>query len=246
MKNFYTKNFFEKIRPGSQRSAEEIVPLVLEYVQPRSVADVGCGIGTWLSVFKRHGVKEVLGMDGEYVDRNALQISAREFLPLDLREPFRAERCFDLVLSLEVAEHLPEACAETFIASLVGLGPLVLFSAAIPFQGGTNHRNAQWPDYWAQKFSRHGYAPIDCLRRRIWQNAKVEWWYAQNLMFYAENNFIAQNPRLQKEAAGTAPAQLALAHPHLVDPRYMSPRKLLEALPRALWHGMKRRLARPR
>lgn len=246
MKTIYTKNFFAKIQSGSQRSAEEIVPLVLEYVQPHSVVDMGCGMGTWLSVFKKHGVAEVLGVDGDYADREALQISAQEFLPFDLRQPFRAERTFDLVLALEVAEHLPATCAETFVASLVRLGPVILFSAAVPFQGGTNHLNAQWPDYWMQKFSRYNYAPIDCLRRRLWQNTKVEWWYAQNLMFYAEKKFLTRHAPLQKEADNTATEQLALAHPRLVDPRYMSPRRLLEAVPRALWHGMKRRMARAR
>ncbi len=246
MKTSYTKKFFQSLAHGSQRSAEEIMPLVLEYLQPRSVIDVGCGLGTWLKVFKQHGVQAVTGIDGAYVARSILQIAQREFVPADLREPLRLNKKFDLVLSLEVAEHLPRECAETFVASLVGLGPVILFSAAVPFQGGTNHLNAQWPDYWARKFQSHGYAPIDCLRKRIWQNENVEWWYAQNLLLYVERNYLVEPPRLLQEYESTCPSQLAIAHPNLVDPQHMSPRKLLEALPQAMWHGVQRRLARLR
>ncbi|NUO79292.1 class I SAM-dependent methyltransferase [candidate division KSB1 bacterium] len=244
MNFFYTKKFFKAIEHGSQRSAEEIVPLVLELSQPRSVIDVGCGVGTWLKVFKQHGVHEVLGVDGSYVDQSLLQISKEEFLPFDLRKPLRLDKKFDLVLSLEVAEHLPPECADTFVASLVGLGSVVLFSAAIPFQGGTNHVNAQWPDYWMQKFQSRGYVPVDCLRRRIWQNQNVEWWYAQNLLLYVEHRRLAEYPRLLQEFEKTCVSQLCIAHPHLVEPQYMSPRRLLEALPIVMWHGKKRRLAR--
>jgi len=244
MNSFYTKKFFKSIEPGSQRSAEEIVPLVLEFLQPHSVIDVGCGLGTWLSVFKQNGVHEVLGVDGAYVDRGMLQIAEREFISADLCEPLRLNNNFDLVLSLEVAEHLPPKSADTFVASLVGLGSVILFSAAIPFQGGTNHINAQWPDYWMQKFQSRGYVPIDCFRRRIWQNQNVEWWYAQNLLLYVEHRRLAEYPRLLQEFEKTCVSQLCIAHPHLVDPRYMSPRKLLEALPVVMWNGVKRSIAR--
>lgn len=244
MSFFYTKDFFKSIAYGSQRSAEEIVPLVLEFLQPRSVIDIGCGLGTWLRAFKQNGVQEVLGVDGPYIEPGMLQIAEREFLPADLRQPLRLNKKFDLLLSLEVAEHLPPESADTFVASLVKLGPVILFSAAIPFQGGTNHINAQWPDYWANKFQSHGYAPIDCLRKRIWQNEKVEWWYAQNLLLYVEQRRLAEFPRLLQEFERTCPSQLSIAHPNLVDPKHMSPRKLLEALPTVIWHGMKRRMAR--
>jgi hypothetical protein len=51
--------------------------------------------------------------------------------------------------------------------SLVSRGPVIVFSAAIPYQGGTNHTNEQWPEYWARHFSAKGYVPVDCVRRQI-------------------------------------------------------------------------------
>ena len=47
----YAEQFYAEQREGSLCSAREVVPLILELVNPRSVVDVGCGVGTWLSVF---------------------------------------------------------------------------------------------------------------------------------------------------------------------------------------------------
>src|SRR5262249_29915915 len=132
----YDEGYYADQRTGSQRSARLIVPLLLELVQPRSVVDVGCGTGSWLSVFRDHGVEDVLGIDWEYVGANSLEISPDHFYAFDLTQPLRLERRFDLVVSLEVAEHLPPESADAFVESLVSLGPTVLFSAAVPGQGG--------------------------------------------------------------------------------------------------------------
>src|SRR5271165_3642324 len=89
------------------------------------------------------------------------------------------ERQFDLAISLEVAEHLDSKYASSFVAALLKSSPVVCFSAAIPFQDGVNHVNEQWPDYWARLFASHDYLAIDCIREKIWDNEKVELWYAQ-------------------------------------------------------------------
>jgi hypothetical protein len=92
------------------------------------------------------------GVDGEYVNIKTLAIPEERFIPYDLKRPYRIDRAFDLVVSLEVAEHLPADCAETLVDSLTGLGSVVLFSAAIPYQGGEHHINEQWPEYWIRLF----------------------------------------------------------------------------------------------
>lgn len=109
-----------------------MLPLIISAIQPRTAIDVGCGVGTWLAVLAESGVADVLGIDGDYVDRTLLQIAQERFLPRDLTLPIHLERRFDLVLCLEVAEHLPADSAPTLIDSLVSLGPVILFSAAIP------------------------------------------------------------------------------------------------------------------
>lgn len=178
----YTDSFFEQIDHGSLASARVIVPRILSVFNPLSVVDVGCGLGNFLAVFGELGVKDYLGLDGDHVDRALLKIPIERFRPVDLAAPVKIGRQFDLALSLEVAEHLPEATAEAFVAFLTELAPIIVFSAAIPFQPGTHHVNCQWPDYWQSIFGRHGYAVIDPFRDELMLDQRVERWYAQNLL----------------------------------------------------------------
>jgi SAM-dependent methyltransferase len=209
----YTTDFFTARRAGARRSARVIVPFVLELVAPRSVIDVGCGDGTWLSVFHEHAITDVYGVDGDYVDRARLEISQDRFHPHDLSRPLHLERTFDLAVSLEVAEHLPADAADDFVASLARLAPVVLFSAAVPYQGGEHHVNEQWPAYWAERFARHDFLPVDCLRRRIWVNPDVEWWYAQNVLLYGERGRLEMAAALKREYEIAGPVALPLVHP---------------------------------
>lgn len=209
----YTDAYYDSLREGARRSAQVVVPLVLRLVQPRHVVDVGCGRGTWLAAFREHGVEDILGIDGDYVDRGRLEVPRERFLPRDLTRPLRLERSFDLAVSLEVAEHLPADCAGAFVEALAALAPVVLFSAAAPYQGGQNHVNEQWPAYWAERFAARDYVPVDCLRRRLWDDDRVEWWYAQNLLLFAARGHLESLPLLRQEyerTGGTAPA---LVHP---------------------------------
>jgi SAM-dependent methyltransferase len=209
----YTKDFYEQVRSGAARSAEAIVPLVSQFLPTRSVVDVGCGDGSWLAVFRKFGAEEIFGIDGEYVDPSFLQIPQDCFKAFDLTKPFGLGRVFDLAVSLEVGEHLPADCAPVFVEGLTRLAPAVLFSAAIPFQGGTHHINEQWPEKWAALFKGHGYLPVDFIRRRVWQNDAVEWWYAQNTLLFVRADLIESHPDLKAEFEQTNPGRLALVHP---------------------------------
>jgi SAM-dependent methyltransferase len=146
--------------------------------------DVGCGVGTWLAEFRRRAVEDVLGVDGAYVERSMLEIPAERFVAGNLDESLALGRRFDLALSLEVAEHLPPASADAFVASLTSLGPIVVFSAAIPGQGGNGHVNEAWPESWARRFAARGYRWADPLRTLFWNDPRVEPWYAQNLLVF--------------------------------------------------------------
>lgn len=222
----YTAQFYQQQKAGSKRSAQVIVPLVLRLLQPRHVIDVGCGVGTWLSVFRDLGCEDILGVDGDHVDKGMLQIPAERFFTFDLTKPLRLDRQFDLVVSLEVAEHLPAQCAEAFVDSLTRLGPLVLFSAAIPFQGGTHHVNEQWPDYWARYFQERGFVVLDPIRKQVWDHEHVDYFYAQNILMFARRDVAEGHPVLKEAAANTAVAQLCLVHPK----RYLETQRLVQSM----------------
>jgi len=188
------------------QAAHQIVPFVIHLLQPRSVLDLGCGLGTWLFEFKKHGVTDVLGLDTPYVDQKLLSkyLDDEEYMATDLSIPLQLNRRFDLAISLEVAEHLPESTADVFVSNLVNGSDTILFSAAIPGQIGQNHLNEQWPSYWAAKFQKHGFLCYDPVRPEFWNNAQVDFWYRQNMLLYSKTPLDA-NPAVA----------LDLVHPEL-------------------------------
>lgn len=188
----YTADYYKILADESRRSADRVLPILLESASFGSALDVGCGIGTWLAALQDLGVEDVVGIDGDYLERDLLQIPAERFVPLDLEQSFDLERTFDLVMSMEVAEHLSPEAADAFVGSLVRHAPTILFSAAIPRQGGTDHVNEQWPAYWAGKFREHGYLTVDAIRPRIWTDPAVGFWYAQNTILYVRPDHLAE------------------------------------------------------
>src|SRR5579872_3567235 len=135
----YKEGFFKDQQQAAKLSAGVVVPLLLEWIAPTSVIDIGCGVGTWLRVLQEHGVSDFLGVDGAYVNRDWLEIPQAQFVSHDLNEAFSAGRRFTLALCLEVAEHLSPERAPSLVQDLVDLAPVVVFSAAVPGQGGVAH-----------------------------------------------------------------------------------------------------------
>ena len=209
----YSAEFYRDLDQTSGPSAARVLPLLLSFLPVRSAVDVGCGDGSWLSALSALGVNDIMGVEGPWISPQQLKIPTDKVRRMRLDQAIRVERRFDLALSLEVAEHLPPARAESFVADLAALAPAVLLSAAIPGQGGHHHVNEQWPDYWAALFARHGYAVVDCLRPRLWSDDGVAWWYRQNLLLFCDGATRAAHPALAAAAAASPRDVKALVHP---------------------------------
>lgn len=187
-------------------SAERIVgELVNLFPNTSSVVDVGCGVGTFLSVFKEKGIKEVLGLDGPWVESELLQISADEFKILDLEKPTQLSRKFDMAICFEVAEHISASKAINFVSYLCELSDVVIFSAAIPAQGGNGHVNEQWQSYWAEIFETFGMRTYDIVRPKIWDDELILFWYRQNTLVFTRNKLDQELDHITKN--------LNLVHP---------------------------------
>lgn len=197
----YSSDFYAYTNIVAIPSARVIVPKVVNLLSPESVLDVGCGAGAWCSVWIENGVPKVMGADGEYVDRAHLLIASDQFLAADLSQPFLAGSRFDLVTSLEVAEHIHESQADVFVENLVRHGDIILFSAAVPGQGGEFHVNEQPLEYWREKFAGHGYQCFDPVRPIVREEHTVAGWYRFNTLLYVAKSRVATLPKAIKSCA---------------------------------------------
>lgn len=188
------KNFEYPNEVYNLRNPTEVIPKVREYIDFNSVLDVGCGIGVWLNVIEeKFNIQDYLGIDGDYVLEKDLKIDKNKFQSLDLSQEINLKRKFDLAICLEVAEHLPIDSAKILIKNICKHSDTVLFSAAIPKQGGSGHINEQWPSYWQEIFKSFNYDFYDTIRPEIWHNSSINYVYRQNIFIVAnKESEIAQ------------------------------------------------------
>jgi SAM-dependent methyltransferase len=205
----YSRDFFSVRAEGSELGARICLPICFELVKPTSVVDVGCGTGGWAKTAMDLGIEDIIGVDGDYVDTDQLLIPSDRLVTRDLERSIDLDRQFDLAVCMEVAEHLSPNRAAGFVEELTQLAPAVLFSAAIPGQGGTNHINEQWQGYWASLFAQFGFRPIDCVRPALWTDAEVPFWYRQNAILYV-------GPESAVSESLSAPMPLNVVHPDLL------------------------------
>lgn len=192
-KSQYSQAFYAGQVQGSCVSANRIIPVIVELLHPSTVLDIGCGLGGWLAEFIKAGCR-VRGVDGSHVEQTCMKIPEDAFIAENLEHCARDRRIpgldgqrFSLCISLEVAEHIAPRFADAFLQLLTEYSDYVLFSAAIPHQGGTHHVNEQWPDYWITRFAAMDYTVHDILRPRIWEDQAIEPWYRQNTMLFVKN-----------------------------------------------------------
>jgi len=235
VKNIYNEKFYSYQSEPSYRSAQKVVPILIELINPQSVIDVGCGIGTWLKVFNENSIEDVLGIDGNDINPQKLLISEKKFRNIDLcSNGFQVIRKFDLCICLEVLEHIPERYSNNVINFLTTVSPVVYFSAAVPGQGGANHINEQWQEYWCRKFSERGYITIDAIRPCIWEIANVEPWYSQNSFLFIHKYKIEKYNKMRNINNNSPKIPYNIIHPVLfqrfVDLEYVSTRKLFKKI----------------
>ena len=216
LKKEYGKDFFNNLDAAVFESANNTLPLIVNFLKPQSVVDLGCGQGAWLKVFQELGVKKILGVEGEYVKGLKTYIPKENFQFHDLQKEFITDQRFDLAISLEVGEHLKTESSQTFIKSLCNLSDIILFSAAIKGQEGTMHINEQLPEYWSPLFKNNNFVPIDWVRPKIWNNKNILVWYRQNIILYANETVLTNlPPDIQSCQQNTYGNYLFRIHPEL-------------------------------
>ncbi len=189
--SLYPEDFYAERRQHTAYAAARILDALPSGLNRNRIADIGCGTGTFLASALERGSSYALGMEGDWVRADMLDNPGIIFAPADLERRFSAP-AVDLVLSLEVAEHLSPDRAAGFVSDLAAMAPAVLFSAAIPGQGGVGHVNEQWQSYWAGLFAAQGYSAHDVIRPKLWTDEAIPAWYRQNLVLYLKPHIAEQ------------------------------------------------------
>ena len=192
-KNRYDTEFYQRNRDDKKiDSVKTVLNEAIKYLpEIQSAVDFGCGVGTWLAGLQNLGVSEIKGFDGAWVNQELLVIPKDCFEKIDFDKGVKLDKKYDLAVSIEVAEHLLEKSAKGFIKSITDASDIILFSAAIPYQGGDNHVNEQWPEYWNRLFNENGFIAVDCLRKRLWNKMEVFDFHRQNIMIYVKKNRLS-------------------------------------------------------
>lgn len=186
--NIYDEKFYKGQMGSSFRSAKFILEYLFNIYRPTSIIDFGCGAGTWLrAAYELNNSQgKYVGLDGDWGSKDQLMPNYIDFRKIDFSNNYTVEERFDMAMSLEVAEHIPETLAEPFVSKLTDASDIVLFSAAIPGQGGVNHINEQYQSYWNRLFKKSGYECFDIIRPAFWSDDRVGVAYRQNTLIYVD------------------------------------------------------------
>lgn len=183
----YNKKFFDYIDNQSFESAEIILKEIYKNINFQSIVDVGCGTGSWLraasSITKN---LNLIGIDGKYA-KKTFSCEKANFISHDLEKNFnnKIKIKTDLVVCMEVAEHLSFKRSTSFIKNLCSLSDTILFGAAVKHQRGTLHINEQPQSFWVNLFSKNGYIAHYLPRKKLWNNEKI-----LKTPYYISNSFL--------------------------------------------------------
>ncbi len=134
---------------------DKIAARITSDIAPKTVLDAGCAMGFLVETLRKRGV-EAWGVD---ISDYAIQNVHPDIQPYcwvgSVTEPF--PRKYDLIVTIEVLEHLPRLESEQALANLCQHTDDVLFSSTPLDYKEATHFNVQPVEYWAELFARQGF-----------------------------------------------------------------------------------------
>jgi hypothetical protein len=209
--SIYEEGFYAR-STSFGKSSKDLLEIVLGFAKSSSIVDLGAGNGDWAMSAAALGVERLVRIDGAWVPEDIRNEGAGSFIACDLEGQLPDLGDFDMAMCLEVLEHVSPQAGKRAVDWLCARAPVVLFSAAIPGQGGTRHVNEQWQSHWAGEFDRHGFGAWDVIRPAVWHRDDIPFWYRQNMLLYVDRQ-RAPDYGLAPEAEATL---LDVVHPELL------------------------------
>lgn len=167
LEEIYNEEYFNDNIVDTLPMAKYMSPKIKEFLNIKSVFDIGCATGHWLSCYEKLGC-DIFGLEGTSNAFPYLMIDKEKIDVHDLRQPFNKIRKVDLVQCIEVAEHIEPKFADVLVDTITKhQAPHILFTAAPPGQGGHGHFNLQHKPYWIKKFKKRGYIVDDDFQNKI-------------------------------------------------------------------------------
>lgn len=193
----YSAPYYETITEDAIRSRDEIFKILGVGIKGVTktkdgpaysrydpiILDFGAGLGQW-----GVGKKNYIGIDYR-APKESLLIDPENYVDWDLRTPLNGLPLpkAEIALCLETAEHIEENYADILVDNIVSSctkEATIIFSAAVPSQGGNNHCNEQFQSYWGEKFAKRGFWPVNSYLPEIRGNKNIKSWYRQNVVIY--------------------------------------------------------------
>jgi SAM-dependent methyltransferase len=133
----------------------EIADGIVRDFHPTSVLDAGCAMGFLVEALRKRGV-EAWGIDVSEYAISQVDESVREHCSVgSLAEPL--PRRYDLIVSIEVVEHIPKEETDRVIANLCAATDRLLLSTSPSDYGEATHLNVQPPEAWSAALAREGF-----------------------------------------------------------------------------------------
>ena len=187
----YNEHFFKRTKRMEMPSAQAVAHILIKHFHPKSIIDIGCGVGIYLKEFENNNV-DIIGFDSAAAALNGSLVGNKIKLH-DLCKPLTLNKSFDLCLCIEVAEHLKPECGDILLETLTGLSQNIVFTAATPGQGSEEigHINEQSHEFWINAFEQMGFAldkeSTENIKKEMEDNSVV-WWITKNLMIFKKLN----------------------------------------------------------
>lgn len=183
--------YIDRDREEAVKDAEQFAEVVLDIYDPTSILELGCGTGTLLYPYLERGI-HVHGVDLSETAKEESALPDSAFEIHDLTQPYTPNQEYDIVICVEVLEHIPPKAADTIVESISSAGDTAIVTAAPPGQGGTHHVNEQPSGYWIEKFEQHGMEYISCQSTRIKNTLELSEisWVQKNLLVFENQHLV--------------------------------------------------------